>query len=140
MRISCSPATLLPGSNESTSKTNSSTPCRYSLASRHHTIQRVVRHHKILLPVLVSALTTHPMEPSPQAEQTVFEREDGANFRVGNRQTESSKSFAGQRTIWGLKSQAPTQRKSRENACKVLRPTSGKSGEFWKILPPYGAS
>jgi len=39
------------------------------------------KHHKIHLPVLGGALTTHPMEPSPQADKTVFKREDRANPR-----------------------------------------------------------
>lgn len=92
-------------------------------------------HHKILLPVLVSALTTHPMEPSPQAEQTVFKREDRANFRVGNRQTESSKSFAGQRTIGGISLKPQTKGKTGKMPVSFLDPHQarvGSSGKYFR--------
>lgn len=45
---------------------------------------------KAHIPVLVGALTIPPVEPSPQADEMVYKREDIANLTVGVRQTESS--------------------------------------------------
>lgn len=99
------------------------------------------KHHKIHLPVLGGDLTTHPMGPSPQADKTVFKREDRANPRWATDKQNPSNHLL-EKDCLGHTSQAPSQRKTGKMPVRFLYPLQarvGSSGKYFShtIHPEY---
>ena len=79
------------------------------------------------LPVLVCALATPPVEPSPQADETVFKRVDRANLTVG---TGNPPDHLLDPEQCGARVSRPIPNGEEESACMILITTSGKGGEL----------